>query len=101
MPVQSVQTGAEFDLPVMRTTFEEMVEGETMSENCKNCGAPLKDGRCEYCGTQVEPYRRFVDGENCGSFMEITADRIQIGVVCMEHMANRGKEYRKIVVNQS
>jgi uncharacterized Zn finger protein (UPF0148 family) len=19
--------------------------------NCPNCGAPLKDGRCEYCGT--------------------------------------------------
>ena len=69
--------------------------------NCPNCGAPVKGGRCEYCGTQVEPSRRFVVGENCGSFMEITADRIQIGVVSMEHMVNRGKGYRKMVVNQS
>lgn len=21
--------------------------------NCPNCGAPLKDGKCEYCGTEV------------------------------------------------
>lgn len=69
--------------------------------NCPNCAAPLKGGKCEYCGTQVDPPRRFVVGENCGSFIEITADRIQIGAAIMEHMGNRGKEYRKIVVNQS
>ncbi len=22
-----------------------------MSNNCRNCGAPHKDGRCKYCGT--------------------------------------------------
>lgn len=69
--------------------------------NCPNCAAPLKGGKCEYCGTQVEPPRRVLVGENCGSFMEITADRIQIGCVITEHMVNRGKGYRKITVNQS
>lgn len=22
--------------------------------NCKNCGAPLKNGQCEYCGSEYE-----------------------------------------------
>ena len=22
--------------------------------NCKNCGAPLRGGKCEYCGTEYE-----------------------------------------------
>lgn len=22
--------------------------------NCKNCGAPLTNGKCEYCGTEYE-----------------------------------------------
>ena len=26
-------------------------ESET---NCPNCGAPLKSGKCEYCGTEKE-----------------------------------------------
>lgn len=69
--------------------------------NCPNCAAPLKGGKCEYCGTQVEPPRRALVGENCGSFIEITADRIQMGCVIMEHMGNREKGHRKIVVNQS
>lgn len=24
--------------------------------NCKNCGAPLKDNKCEYCGTVYTLY---------------------------------------------
>ena len=24
----------------------------TSTDNCPNCGAPLKMGRCEYCGTE-------------------------------------------------
>lgn len=23
--------------------------------NCPNCGAPLKGGKCEYCGTEITP----------------------------------------------
>ena len=25
-----------------------------MRTNCKNCGAPLHNGRCDYCGTEYE-----------------------------------------------
>lgn len=25
---------------------------ELKNTNCKNCGAPLKSGKCEYCGSQ-------------------------------------------------
>lgn len=25
-----------------------------MLTNCKNCGAPLKDMKCEYCGTEYD-----------------------------------------------
>ena len=24
--------------------------------NCKNCGAPLHNGKCDYCGTEYESY---------------------------------------------
>ena len=50
----------------------------------------MKNGLCEYCGTQREPPR-----EGGGSFLEITADKIRIGVV------NTNSDYRKITVNQS
>lgn len=62
--------------------------------NCPNCGAPLKGGRCEYCGTQVEPPRRVLVPET-HSYITIDAEKIQFGVV------NMGRECRKIVVNQS
>ena len=29
-----------------------------MTTNCPNCGAPLKNGVCEYCGTEVDPSAR-------------------------------------------
>lgn len=25
--------------------------------NCKNCGAPLTGGKCEYCGTEYDTFR--------------------------------------------
>lgn len=50
-----------------------------MSEtNCKNCGAPLKGGRCEYCGTEKPEPQYF------GSFLKITADCIQFGAIAGE-----------------
>ena len=45
----------------------------TERTNCKNCGAPLKDGRCKYCGTEYKP--------QIYSMMEVTADWIKIGVL--------------------
>ena len=26
--------------------------------NCKNCGAPLTGGKCEYCGTEYDTFSR-------------------------------------------
>ena len=26
--------------------------------NCPNCGAPLSDGKCEYCGTECTPRQK-------------------------------------------
>lgn len=62
--------------------------------NCPNCAAPLKGGKCEYCGTQVEPPRRVLVPES-HSYITMEAGKIQVGVV------NMGEEYRKTVVNQS
>ena len=62
--------------------------------NCPNCAAPLKGGKCEYCGTQVDPPRRVLVPES-HSYITMSVDKIQIGLV------NMGNEYRKIVVNQS
>ena len=44
--------------------------------NCPNCGAPMKNGNCEYCGTEKP-----LPGDNCQSYLEITADCIRIGVI--------------------
>lgn len=38
--------------------------------NCRNCGAPMKNGRCEYCGTQVE--------RNVSSTLVVTGDAIRL-----------------------
>ena len=29
--------------------------------NCKNCGAPLRNGRCEYCGTEYKGTDEFIE----------------------------------------
>ena len=34
-----------------------------MFTNCKNCGAPLRNGRCEYCGTLYMDGYRIVEIE--------------------------------------
>lgn len=44
----------------------------TEKTNCPNCGAPLKDGCCQYCGTEYKT--------QIHSMIEITADCIKIGV---------------------
>ena len=38
--------------------------------NCPNCGAPLKNGKCEYCGTE--------QGKTVKSSVIITADHIEL-----------------------
>ena len=62
--------------------------------NCPNCGAPLKDGKCEYCGTQVEPPRRVLVPE-MHSYITMDAVKIEIGVM------NMRRDRRGIVINQS
>lgn len=39
-----------------------------MNTNCKNCGAPLSGGKCEYCGTVYgnDPARVVMCGEKVG-----------------------------------
>lgn len=32
-----------------------------MTTNCKNCGAALKNGKCEYCGTE---YTNFINNDS-------------------------------------
>ena len=32
--------------------YHEEYPKEAPPTNCKNCGAPLKDGKCEYCGSE-------------------------------------------------
>ena len=29
-------------------------EGTVTAKTCKKCGAPLRDNKCEYCGTEYE-----------------------------------------------
>ena len=53
--------------------------------NCKNCGAPLKGGQCEYCGT--------VNAQDIRSTIEITADCIRIGTFPEEYHA---KDHRRL-----
>lgn len=62
--------------------------------NCPNCAAPLKGGKCEYCGTEVEPPRRVLVPE-MQSYITMDATKIEIGVL------NMGWKYLGIVVNQS
>ena len=68
--------------------------------NCPNCAAPLKGGRCGYCGTQVEQPRRVLVPES-HSYITMDAHKIQIGVVNMADMEKAREIYHKIVVNQS
>ena len=47
-----VLNGMWADLGVFDSSdFEHEPKKETQT-NCKNCGAPLKNGKCEYCGTE-------------------------------------------------
>lgn len=56
--------------------------------NCPNCGAPLKNGTCEYCGTQEEKSK-------AGARMVITSDRIEItyGEVMIDEKDRTKTEY--------
>lgn len=38
-----------------------------MNTNCKNCGAPLSGGKCDYCGTEYgKPGKVYMDGKKVG-----------------------------------
>ena len=49
--------------------------------NCPNCGAPMKGGRCEYCGTEMER-----TGE---SYVVIDSESIRFGVIIPENYQRR------------
>lgn len=46
--------------------------------NCRNCGAPMKNGRCEYCGTQAD--------RNVQSTLVMTCDGIRLTTVVVDAM---------------
>lgn len=39
---------------------------EIKKTNCPNCGAPIKGGRCEYCGTK---FVQELEGEDLAKFL--------------------------------
>lgn len=43
--------------------------------NCKNCGAVLTGGKCEYCGTKYETITETLYSD-CGIEIEIEIDNI-------------------------
>ena len=45
--------------------------------NCPNCGAPLKDGICQYCGTEK--------AKNVESYITIDSNSIRVGVIVPEN----------------
>ena len=45
--------------------------------NCQNCGAPLNNGHCDYCGTQ--------NWTEAQSFIEVNASGIRFGVIAPEN----------------
>ena len=49
--------------------------------NCRNCGAPIKENRCEYCGTEYHAEKE--------GYVHITADSIKIGVLVADRMGRR------------
>ena len=42
-----------------------------MNTNCKNCGAPLSGGKCDYCATEYgnDPARVVMCGEKVGALV--------------------------------
>lgn len=59
--------------------------------NCVNCGAPIKDGKCEYCGAEYHKLNS-LDGSFDEYQGEITIDgkkiRCYIGDMKVEHIFN-------------
>lgn len=53
--------------------------------NCRNCGAPIKGNRCEYCGTEYP--------DQVESYIHITADSIKIGTLVAERIGRKEAAY--------
>lgn len=47
-----VRNGTWNDLRVLDSTDFEHEEPKEKTTNCKNCGAPLHNGKCDYCGSE-------------------------------------------------
>lgn len=59
MYYQSSLTGEQIEKAVRL-----VLEGKAvLITNCPNCGAPLEDGECKYCGTDFKVDRGGVDGD--------------------------------------
>lgn len=63
-----------------------MNNGITQPTNCKNCGAPLKTNRCEYCGTVYEGTNRVVL-ENWRGKVVINGEEMEVYVSQVERTA--------------
>lgn len=58
--------------------------------NCRNCGAPVKGNRCEYCGTEYGDESKARE-----SYIHVTLDGIKIGVVDRLESAIRNTDERR------
>lgn len=51
--------------------------------NCKNCGAIVKDCKCEYCGTEYPEYQTFV---KCKNDISDEINRLFANDVCIQEV---------------
>lgn len=44
-------------IDIGRTFPQDICEEKTVAQTCQKCGAPLRNNKCEYCGTEYESSR--------------------------------------------
>ena len=54
-----------------RTFPQDICEEKTVAQTCQKCGAPLRNNKCEYCGTE---YRRKTKNEKADNTVGVLAD---------------------------
>ena len=52
-PTLDVQEGQVLRVSEGEWSWANLPSNEPKPTNCPNCGAPLHNGKCEYCGTEV------------------------------------------------
>ena len=63
--------------------------------NCKNCGAVLTGGKCEYCGTEYEMTTETIYAAN-GEKIEISTPNLSFGLT-MDEAVERFTKLSKII----